>query len=554
MLQVAYAFPGFYSRTPTCTQDTTGNIIIFQISADKMPYYQNCSCSPCHALSQVEKRLAEAKALVEHLTHEICRLKSTVNMAHDSLISRLPQELASRIFTFCISPFANQWLAPSRVPDRSDGSHSTVGTLTLVCSAWKNIAWSTPQLWNVFAIGLRSHQDASILHLTETYLKRSGALPLAIRIYMQEKEDLSQFPSAAFYPTFDSLNVHSHRWHTLALHIPFSLTSRLHGCPSSEAPRLQSLILRTIGRPSGPRSSLGFGSPNAQFRPSTVEMSGLYLKAVQIDWSHTTHVDVLSLSIDECLELLRLAPILQEFEIKSIIDGDTSSEAHSLPLTHYSLKKWDLHFKPSTSILCDCLTLPKLESLTIHGKGPYPSVEHLLQRSSCPLSYFALGNAGGGDDLGLIPLFRAMPHLEHFYLADLDAGDIPDLCALMASTAAFLADSDKTTLFLPRLETVEYFRCPNIPWVTIPSWFPPTEKKPNTLYRPLSTVIIYIYIPPVVMYDHAIDRNTIPGLMEVVHRGFDFMIKNIFYDDEEEESDFIEDSRQYHNFQEMSVH
>ena len=515
-----------------------------------MPHYQNCSCSPCHALSQVEKRLAEAKALVEHLTLETYRLKSTVNMAHDPLISCLPQELASRIFTFCISPFANQRLAPSRLRDRS---YSTVGTLTLVCNVWKNIAWSTPQLWNVFAIELRSYEYASILQLSETYLKRSGALPLAIRIDIHEDEDLSQFPSATFYPMFDSLNVHSHRWHTLALHIPFSLTSRLRGCPSSETPRLQNLILRKIGRPSGPRSSLGFGSSDPQLRPSTIEMSGLYLKAIQIDWSHATHVNVVSLSIDECLELLRLAPILQEFEIKFVIDDNVSLETQSLPLTHHSLKKWDFHSRPSSSILCDYLTLPKLESLTIYGDGPYPSVERLLRRSSCPLSYFGLGDAGG-DDLGLIPLFRAMPHLEHFYLEDLDAGDIPNLCTLMASTAAFLAGSDKTTLFLPRLKIVEYFRCPNIPWATIPSWFPPTEKNPDTLYRPLSTVDIYIHAPPTMMHDYAIDRDTIPDLMEVVHRGFDFIIRNTYYDDEDEESDFIEDSRQYHNFQEMSVH
>jgi len=87
-----------------------------------MPYCQNSSCSPCEALSQVEIRLAEAKALVEHLTVETYRLKSAVNTAHDPLTHRFPQELVSRIFIFSIQPFA--WLLPS-----SDPMFSDVGTL-----------------------------------------------------------------------------------------------------------------------------------------------------------------------------------------------------------------------------------------------------------------------------------------------------------------------------------------------------------------------------------------------------------------------------------------
>ena len=509
-----------------------------------MPHCQNSSCSPCDALSQVEMRLAEAKALVERLTVETYLLKSAVNTVHDSLTHRLPRELVSRIFTFSVPPFAQ--LVPSPY---WDPMYSSPGTLTLVCNAWKNIALSTPQLWNSFAIRLYSPTCASTLHLIETYIKRSGALPLAIRINMHKGEDLSHFPYAMFYPMFDILNVHSHRWHTLTLNIPFSLTSRLTGSPSSGASRLDCLAIHKPSSPPGPRSSVGFGSHHAQFRPSMIWMGGLYLDAIQIDWSHVTNVNVVSLSVEECLQLLRLAPLLREFRLGSILGGSGSAQVQ---VTHYSLQTWDLtSFGPLASLLCNQLTLPKLQCLKIYD-GPYDSLERLLKRSSCPLSYFGLCM---GDASGLISLFRAMPHLKHFCLEDLSSGDdeITSWCALMASTTTFAADSDESTLFLPRLETVEYYSCPRLLWATIPYWFPPKETKLDIRYRPLSAVHIDVDVPPSEMEDEAIDSNTIQKLINVVGRGFVLRINNVYEDEEEEapepepEENFVEASMQYHN-------
>ena len=418
-------------------------------------------------------------------------------------------------------------------------------TVTVVCNAWRNITLATPQLWNSFTIRLHPLKPASIQNLTETYLKRSGTLPLAIQIEMHRNEELSKPPYAMFYPIFDRLNAHSHRWDTLVLRIPFSLSTRLTGSPSSAAPRLDSLTIRTTGSSSGPRSSVGFGSHQTQFRPSEVTMSGLYLKAIQIDWSHVKEVDVESLSIDECLQLLCQAPLLKEFSIGNIL-GDSAST--QLQVTHHSLQTWSsTSFETPFSLLCDQLILPKLENLTI-SDGPSDALERLLKRSSCPLVYFGLCDS---DTSGLISLLRAMPHLKHFCFEDLVSSDdeITSLCALLASTATFPADSGESTLFLPRLETVEYYKCPTPLWATVPSWFPPTETQPGMRHRPLSDIYIDVWISPSKMEDKAIDTNTVPKLLDLIDRGFILKVDNYYNSDRKEkpEVNFIEASRRYHD-------
>jgi len=261
-------------------------------------------------------------------------------------------------------------------------------------------------------------------------------------------------------------------------------------------------------------------------------------------------MNIMSLSVEECLQLLHLAPLLRHLRIGSILHNTRATASAQAQVTHYSLETWDLS-TPSrlfSSLLWDQLTLPKLTSLNICD-GPCDSLERLLKRSSCPLVYFGLHR---GSTSGLISLFSAMPHLEHLYLKDLTSGgdEIAKLCALMALTTAYPAHADESTLFLPRLEMVEYYRCPNLVWTTIPSWFPPMETKPNILYRPLPTIYIDVYVPPSEMVNAAIDNDTVSKLLNLIGRGFDLTVNNDTYDGDEigEPTNFIENSRRYHAY------
>ena len=499
------------------------------------------SC-PCHTLSQAEDKLAAAKAVVERLTLETHRLKYAVNAFHDPLIHLLPRELASQIFTLCIPPTDQRLLTRSNQTRFS----SSASILSLVCSAWRDIACSTPQLWNVLSMRLRAPESVSILQHTESFLSRSRSLPLIIRIDTHKYEDLPYFPSATFYPIIDALNLHWHRWHTLELCIPFSLTSKLHCGSHGEESLLQNLSIKVPSQLRGSRSRTGFGSTSRGLvRPAMVNICGLHLKAVQIDWSQVTQVEFDTLSVRECLELLSSAPKLERLDINFFHRTGTSEDGPFIPVTHHSLETLDCPFGSLTAILFDKLVLPGLEDLNIKGYGPYDSLERLLMRSSYPLVKFHLEETRS-DSWSLIPLLRAMPDLEEIFLWDLNSYmEIRELCDLMKNTTAFMVESDPSTLFLPRLESFQYHGCPRLLWATIPSWFPPVLESPGTLYRPLSSFSIWLEIHPLEVADYYIDRDSLPGLIDLSEEmGSRFSIKNIH---DELSEDIIEGSRKYHN-------
>jgi len=115
----------------------------------------------------------------------------------------------------------------------------------------------------------------------------------------------------------------------------------------------------------------------------------------------------------------------------------------------------------------------------------------------------------------------------------------------MKNTTVFMVESDPSTLFLPRLESFQYHGCPRLLWATIPSWFPPVLESPDTLYRPLSSFSIWLEIHPLEVADYYIDRDNLPGLIDLAEEmGSRFSIKNIH---DELSEDIIEGSRKYYN-------
>jgi hypothetical protein len=85
-------------------------------------------------LCQVDRDLALLSAKRVHLTNRIGECM-VVLAPH----KKLPPEILSRIFTFLVSP-------PAFLP-LIDKSSNVRLRLTQICSAWRRIAFATPQLW-----------------------------------------------------------------------------------------------------------------------------------------------------------------------------------------------------------------------------------------------------------------------------------------------------------------------------------------------------------------------------------------------------------------------
>ncbi|KAF9009879.1 hypothetical protein BDQ17DRAFT_987110 [Cyathus striatus] len=161
----------------------------------------------CHQLSAVDNELSRLQAQMDKFQRDRDMLSQAI-VEHRALLSparQLPQDVLQEIFVACLPTDRNPSMSALEAPM----------LLTRICSAWRQIAFATPQLWARIHIVLpitiisnsedKSKEDelkvTSKLQERERgvkeWLARSGACPLSISIY----EAFTSYP----YPEGDFL-------------------------------------------------------------------------------------------------------------------------------------------------------------------------------------------------------------------------------------------------------------------------------------------------------------------------------------------------------------
>ncbi|PPQ82926.1 hypothetical protein CVT26_004962 [Gymnopilus dilepis] len=305
---------------------------------------------------------------------ELMRATRTAqNEHHDPIILRLPPELASRIFEFCIPESTTQ------VDDRF--------ALISVCQGWRRIALSTPTLWAQCTLPLLGESRPGPQILKE-WLERSQALPLKMIIHA--------FPGTVPHvgsreynearALIQVLNSCSERWNDLSLAlIPTILLNLLEGNDKG-APALESLTLRDIALPS-------------------IKFSLEHVKTVKV------------LSVRNAGLLFNMAPNMEECYIPlheprfpNLEGRDVLLQPYTSRIVHHHLRKLVIRSAEwlwQTEALFLRLTVPALEWLTVVGASeektidiPLPAIHSLLVTSSCILKVLSLkGNRYRTEDL-----------------------------------------------------------------------------------------------------------------------------------------------------------
>ncbi|KAF7335778.1 hypothetical protein MVEN_02233700 [Mycena venus] len=112
---------------------------------------------------------------------------SAIERRAPSHIDRVPTDVLSYLFRFCLPIFNDPKLKKEWLREEPQGSFSLnkhIAPLLLcnICREWRNLAVSLPELWTVI------HHEADVgtaprratLRAIDTWLKRSGQLPLAV--------------------------------------------------------------------------------------------------------------------------------------------------------------------------------------------------------------------------------------------------------------------------------------------------------------------------------------------------------------------------------------
>ncbi|KZP22080.1 hypothetical protein FIBSPDRAFT_716205, partial [Athelia psychrophila] len=116
-------------------------------------------------VSQLDQDTSRLKSTIVELCRK-CDERQSFAMAHKALVSpirQVPPEIITEVFLHS-----------------AEGNFESPIFLASICSRWRTIALSSPQLWASFRISVNAENLESQIALAEMWLSRAGRYPLSI--------------------------------------------------------------------------------------------------------------------------------------------------------------------------------------------------------------------------------------------------------------------------------------------------------------------------------------------------------------------------------------
>ena len=251
------------------------------------------------------EELAELDALSECLTLKRYALKRKINQHHSPIVRKLPPDVTSTIFEFCLPDFADHQLSFYTEED-------IIIPLSLgaICGYWRDIAWSTPSLWSSLVVRVKRKHDPHIVScIAQEWLARSGQLPLSIRV-LSESHGHKTVSALAHI-----INQYSNRWSDLDLYIPDYSYRRFHAT-DNHAPILKSIQLHCSAHSIlKMKKSFQLTCP----RLERASFSSFPMEGTNIQWDNLAHLTLYSTSIIDSLLILRKTPRLVFLKVSGFL-------------------------------------------------------------------------------------------------------------------------------------------------------------------------------------------------------------------------------------------
>ena len=288
-------------------------------------------CSTCKEMEVIHDQIEQLEEGITKLMAKQRMLASRMNAIHDPFIHKLSPEIGSHIFCLCLPMLDDNECDPQ--DERKEVTR--VLRLGAVCQKWHQLAWATPNLWELLYVNIGPPMERSLVEslpgLLREWLSRSGMLPLTI--FLQQFEDGDNSPSYTDSPdefvvkTLEHvtdkivhiINLHSGQWRNLHLDVAANIPERL--CSSIQPNQLFALKLRIEGERSLTQKFVIKSKPS----PMHLILHNFVPTSIDIVWDNITCADLWEVSVSECLELLQLAPALEYFLVIPEEDNPTIS-------------------------------------------------------------------------------------------------------------------------------------------------------------------------------------------------------------------------------------
>jgi len=420
-------------------------------------------CLPCKERKEIQKQIEQLEEEITKLKAKHHALGGRINAIHDPFIHKLPPEVGSHIFRLCLPTLDFEDLR-----DDEAAAFTRVLRLGAVCQKWRQLAWTTPDLWDTLFLRItpstRLSLAKSLPGLLREWLSRSGIRPLTIifrhfgcfpsfpsyRNPWDDFRSIATILESATDSVIEVINLHSGRWQNLHLDVRADISERL--CGLAQPNQLFGLELRAYGNASPMPKFVMKTKPF----PTQLTLFNFSLTSIDIGWDNITHAILYNLDPNECLEVLKRAPALEYCKAEPR-DDDTVN----FYTTTFNSRLRSLHFTSRGTKFLEAINVPSLEEWILDtDSGPLPVtvMVSLLKRSGCCLKILNLKHIETlPDDLSI--LFQAMPSLERLKIWSIENAD-----GIMDNILARIFNSPPSTIpsdgashesFLPCLQFME---------------------------------------------------------------------------------------------------
>jgi hypothetical protein len=429
------------------------------------------SCDPCMQLTAIGAKVYAHLEELNKLLKIQAEAKERVNQHHDPL-AHLPVEISSHIFAIYTED-VNSCFDPQSLHVERGGPL----LLGAVSKLWRQVAFSTPHLWNTVNIHILSNDNLRTkVELTKEWLARSRELPLHLSLGYPTW-NVNESELNPLIPLFNELQHVSSRWRTLFLGFSPRLYPTFLGQVTC-APTLETLKLFD--------DAVGEGDFHLPHTPLLKHLDidiSVPFSSISIDWSGLTTVEAHQIMMGEYFDILQLSEGLKSFRLSGLF-GHREYSLPTTPLTHFALRELYLNtdesqMHPSDLVtMLDLATFPSLEKFGYNSGSrtsfPNSAIPSIFNRSRCQLTHFDLsGDLRNGTTNDLISILSDLPTITHFKLHDfycgrLDDGLMSDML-LRRLTPIPPSESIHIDRLLPRLESLEFRGYKGFSWSCLAS-------------------------------------------------------------------------------------
>jgi len=393
---------------------------------------------------------------------ELQKLKVEINHAHSPIIEKIPPEVISTIFEVSL-PFAAMNGSHSR-DGVQDDVYKALVRLGGVCKKWREIARSTPRLWNTVLIHLPVDSKPQYIPLVRDWIARSKSLPLTLIVRGQHWRFMPDYENS-YEALFNVLANTSKRWRFVNIRLSEFMTARLfaktknlsqiHTLELNDPGALQLELLWTTMRP----------------RPHTARIRGFSMEQARIDCGILTRVEVGPWGVSDCIELVRSSPMLEVCKFRGVSDDSRLASPTNIvthtdknPYVHPNIRTFDYSGEKESVRFFSHFSFPSLHALSCHiyyGTFSLPELlefVNFLKRSCSSLDSLRLYGSVLTSCDALDHIYKATPTITTLRLSPDEDNDEPDEDedALAGTLFALSRTTLRSDSLLPRLERLEY--------------------------------------------------------------------------------------------------